>query len=71
MSSELRRDGQATSEGAPQVMGDHRGDSSDSRCSGTVPVENIIGRAMFTYWPDLGGVGNRSIDLGFIQVHLP
>lgn len=33
------------------VMGDHRGDSSDSRCSGPVPVENIIGRAIALVWP--------------------
>jgi signal peptidase I len=38
-------------EGEVWVMGDHRGDSSDSRCSGTVPVENIIGRAIALVWP--------------------
>ncbi|MEU6859707.1 signal peptidase I [Glycomyces sp. NPDC046736] len=33
------------------VMGDHRGNSRDSRCQGPVPVENIIGRAIALVWP--------------------
>ncbi len=33
------------------VMGDHRGNSQDSRCQGPVPVENIIGRAIALVWP--------------------
>jgi hypothetical protein len=32
-------------------MGDHRGDSKDSRCQGPVPVDNIIGRAIALVWP--------------------
>lgn len=32
------------------VMGDNRDDSSDSRCWGQVPVENIKGRAMVLWW---------------------
>lgn len=33
------------------VMGDHRGDSKDSRCQGFVPIENFIGRAVNVVWP--------------------
>ena len=45
------------------VMGDHRGDSADSRAhlgdpgGGTVGTDDVIGRAVATYWPlsRLGG----------------
>ncbi len=33
------------------VLGDNSGSSLDSRYWGFVPVENIIGRAEFIYWP--------------------
>jgi signal peptidase I len=33
------------------VMGDHRQVSQDSRCQGTVPIENVIGRAFMVVWP--------------------
>ena len=33
------------------VMGDHRGNSRDSRCQGFVPIENLIGRAVAVVWP--------------------
>jgi signal peptidase I len=33
------------------VMGDNRGNSSDSREWGVVPRQNIIGKAALTYWP--------------------
>lgn len=33
------------------VLGDNRGDSSDSRDWGPVPLSDIIGKAEFVYWP--------------------
>jgi signal peptidase I len=33
------------------MMGDNRGQSSDSRDWGPVPGENMIGKAFATYWP--------------------
>lgn len=33
------------------VLGDNRRNSSDSRVFGPVPVDNIIGKAIVTYWP--------------------
>ena len=37
-------------EGEYFCMGDNRDNSEDSRFWGTVPRENVIGRAMFVYW---------------------
>lgn len=38
-------------EGQYFVLGDNRSHSSDSREWGTVPLENIIGKAWLRYWP--------------------
>jgi signal peptidase I len=38
------------------VLGDNRGNSSDSRAYGPLPRENIIGKAWLTYWPP-GAIG--------------
>ena len=33
------------------VLGDNRGNSKDSRYFGPVPIDTIIGHAIFRYWP--------------------
>jgi signal peptidase I len=33
------------------VLGDNRGFSNDSRSFGTIPLEAVVGRAWFSYWP--------------------
>ena len=33
------------------VLGDNRGSSRDSRAFGPVPMDQIVGRAWFVYWP--------------------
>jgi signal peptidase I len=34
------------------VMGDHRLVSQDARCQGTVPIDNVIGKAFVIVWPN-------------------
>ena len=38
-------------EGQLFVMGDHRGDSQDSRAFGPIDKSSVIGRAWIRYWP--------------------
>lgn len=33
------------------VMGDNRGSSNDSRSFGSVHIDDVVGRAWFSYWP--------------------
>ena len=50
-------------EGNLFVMGDNRGNSSDSRAWGFVPVDNVMGKALFVYWPpdEWGTLTNKAI----------
>lgn len=58
------------------VMGDHRGDSADSRAhindanSGTVPIDKVVGRAFVTVYP-FGRFGLLRVPSTFSSVALP
>jgi signal peptidase I len=52
------------------VMGDNRAVSQDSRCQGTVPIENVVGRAFFLVWPP-GRWGGIDAPDSFAQIPPP
>lgn len=48
-------------EGHVWVMGDNRGSSSDSRVFGPIPMDDVIGKALFRIWPP-DRIGSLAVD---------
>jgi signal peptidase I len=54
-------------EGFFWAMGDNRGNSSDSRVFGPVPISSITGHAVFRYWPIFRTTDEVTVDFGFFE----